>query len=132
MESKRALEDTLRAVRYGKYPELSGRVGYVYPTGEESYYLSSSIEGGCIRVDCPDGFFYAEEAEDRDPCQGCDGRAYGTCAWANPLTGPCQMRQEEETESLRCVRCGKAANMTTAREERVCQACWIPTDGFEL
>ena len=34
------------------------RVGYVYPDGEESYYISSNLEGCIECVECTDGFYY--------------------------------------------------------------------------
>ena len=38
---------------------LTGRIGYVYPNDEESYYVNSNL-GSLITIELEDGFCYAE------------------------------------------------------------------------
>jgi len=52
--------DSLGGKRYGQSLDgLTGRVGYVYPDNEESYYVHSDISEW-RDIECVNGHFYAE------------------------------------------------------------------------
>lgn len=64
LKIKARVEDVKQCILNGQLKDihtvaLTGRIGYVYPTGEESYYVHSNLNR-CKAVTCSDGYLFAE------------------------------------------------------------------------
>jgi hypothetical protein len=67
LKIKARVEDVKQCILNGQLKDLcavalTGRIGHVYPTGEDSYYVHSNLNR-CRAVTCSDGYLFAEVEE---------------------------------------------------------------------